>query len=183
MANYTDEQRATVRHLLNVLDGNVKAASRESGLPEQTVRDWKKKWEREGTPESVALAVPEAAEAFTTNVKRVRDKALDKLETAVENDQLKGRDLIIAVGVLTDKARVSEGKPTSQVEHSGAAGSLPIAEVRELFAGMARGMVEAAQNRATTISSAFAGEEPIEAEFTEQVEDEDLLALPSAVSE
>lgn len=182
MARYTDEQRALVKHLLDSTDGNVKATARESGVPEQTVRDWKKKWEREGAPEEVRAALPAAVDEFVDNTKRVRDKALDRLERTIDDptSKIAAKDLATTVGILTDKVRVSEGKPTSLTENSGSGlGALPVEQVRELFTGMAKGMIEAVAQRRQTISSALDEEDIIEGEFTEQAPE----ALPAPPSE
>jgi transposase-like protein len=164
---YSAEDKALVRHLLEVHEGNVKRTAREAEVPVQTVRDWKNAWEREGASLEVREATPAAVEAWVANVKRVRDKAVDRLEKALDDPEQKVnvKDLSMTIGILTDKARVAEGKPTSRTEAS--ADALPIEQARELFAGMARGMLEAATQRHRTISSVI--EEDIEDGEYEQV--------------
>lgn len=173
---YTDLDRARVKTILEVNEGNVKRTSRETGVAEQTVRDWKKKWEREGVPEEVEAALPAVQQEFTDDAKRVRNKALLALERAIDAGEVKGRDLTVAVGVLTDKVRAIEGssKPPSET-----GGAIPVEQVRDLFRGLAAGIVDAAQQRAATISSAV-DDDVIDGESVEQAE---LLALPAPSSE
>lgn len=119
MANvtvYDDDERASVFAALTANEGNVKRTSRETGLPEQTVRNWKKKWDREGLPAGVEEALPEALDEFVEQASRIRNLALTELELQVEAGEVKARDLITIVGVLTDKVRLVQGHATSRTE-------------------------------------------------------------------
>lgn len=171
---YTDRDRALVRASLESNGGKIKQTSRETGVPVMTVSDWKRKWETGGLPPEVAEVLPAVREEFVADATRVRNKALERFEQKVDQDKVLPKDLLVAVGVLTDKVRLVEGKATSRTESIGS-GALPVAEVRELFAGFARGVVEAATKRAEVISS-HTEEEPIDAEW----EPAHLVALPSA---
>lgn len=113
---YTDDDRATVLVALDANLGNVKRTSRETGVAEQTVRDWKKQAERGDTPATVEAALPAVVSEFAKNTERVRDLMLDQLEAAVLNNEVKGRDLIVGIGVLTDKLRITRGEATSRTE-------------------------------------------------------------------
>lgn len=177
---YTAEDQALVRQLLEAHEGNVKRVSREADVPEQTVRDWKKKWEREAPSQAIVAATPAAMEKWVNDVERVRDKAVVRLEEALDDPTTKVnvKDLSMTIGILTDKARLGRGQATSRPESSGQ-DALPIEQARELFAGMARGMLEAAQRRHETISSTF--EEDIEDGEYEQVVP--VAALESPASE
>lgn len=159
---YTDRDRALVYTTLTANEGNVKRTSRETGIPIATVRDWKQKWEKGGLPDTVEEALPAVAEEFTADATRIRNKALIRLEQKIDADQVGAKDLLVAVGVLTDKVRLVEGKATSRTENV-SSGTLPVDEVRELFAGFVKGVVEAAATRADVISSTE--EEPIDAEW------------------
>ena len=117
-SKYTDDDRASVLALLSVNDGNVKRTSRESGVAEQTVRDWKKSWERGGVPATVQATLPSALDDFSTKAESIRDRMLDSLEALVLNDDLSGRDLIVGIGVLTDKLRITRGEATSRTENT-----------------------------------------------------------------
>jgi transposase-like protein len=184
---YSDEDRALVYVMLDSNQGNVKRTARETGVPIATVRLWKQKREKEGgLPANVQAALPTATEEFKAGVERVRDKARRALEMRLDGlirdpsqlSRINPKDLATTTGILTDKVRLLEGKPTSHTDHTGSGGNLPIEQVRELFAGFARGLVEGAQQRDASISSAVE-EEPIEAEYVEQA---DFLALPRPAS-
>lgn len=165
---YTDSDRALVKVALEANNGSVKAAARETGFPVQTVRDMKKKWDREGVPAEVSEALPAVRDEFVGRVTSVRDKALDRLDKELDNPAAKVnvKDLATTVGILTDKARLVSGQATSRTE---SVQGLPSAkEVRDLFAGFAVGVLAAAQRT---------HEEIIDAEWTEQ---SDLELEPAA---
>lgn len=113
---YTDEEKAKVLNILDINDGNVKRTARDTGVAEQTIRDWKKTWEAGGVPATVQAALPAAQGEFADDAERVRNLMLNNLEAAVLNNTLSGRDLIVGIGVLTDKLRLSRGEATSRSE-------------------------------------------------------------------
>jgi transposase-like protein len=113
---YTDEEKAKVLVALEANEGIVKRTARETGVAEQTIRDWKKQAERGALTAGVQDALPAAASEFATKTERVRDLMLDQLEAKVINDDLNGRDLITGIGVLTDKLRITRGEATSRTE-------------------------------------------------------------------
>ncbi len=147
--------------MLQTNAGNVKRTARDLDMPVATVRSMKQKWERDGLPAKVAEVLPAVMHDFVEGVTRVRNKMITNLEEQVDAKRLTPKDNLLGIGILTDKARLVEGKSTSRTEHSGADGSLPVEQVREMFAGFAKGIVEAATARDAAISSAT-GEEPIE---------------------
>lgn len=172
---YTDADKARVKATLDGNNGNIKRTARETGIPVATVRDWKTKWEREGLPAEVAEVLPIVVAEEVGDLDRVRNKYLRILEEKADARDVSTRDAITAYGVLTDKSRLMQGKPTSRSDSESAGGSLPVEQVRELFAGFAKGIVEAARERETAISSSIE-EEPIDAEWSEQAP---LRALPA----
>lgn len=185
MANvvrYSDEEKARVKVALEANrhpDGtfNVKRTSIETGVSRGTIATWIRKWELEGPSAETQEALPAIREKLVGELERIRDKALDALDTRLDlfktdpSSLLKvnPKDLATTAAILTDKARLVEGKATSRSEGS-SEGNLPIDQVRELFAGFAKGLVEGARERDAAISSVIDGEEPIEVEFTEQAE-------------
>lgn len=159
---YSDKDRAAVFAELTVNGGNVKRTARALGMPHPTVGRWKREWEREGVPPTVAVGVPDAAEDFLGTAIRIRDKLLIKLEGLIDSGDVSARDINTAIGILTDKIRAYQNIPTSKVEHTF---QLPSPEeIRELFAGATQGVVESAKVRANQIES---GNEPIDGEFIE----------------
>lgn len=113
---FTDEHKAEVLVRLAANGGNVKRTARETSVAEQTIRDWKKQAERGQTPATVQAAIPAAADDFASKAETVRDLMLDELEAQVLNNELKGRDLIVGIGVLTEKSLLARGQATSRTE-------------------------------------------------------------------
>lgn len=142
--------------------GNVKRASRDTGVPEQTVRNWKRNWEANGgIPAEVAEKVEgELAPAFMDTAISVRDQALQKIAEFIPHTEPKDLDkLIKIVGILDDKVRLAAGLATQRKEVTH---TLPSPEeLRELAKSFAIGAVEAAALRDEAI---------IDAEVVEQAE-------------
>ena len=150
--SYTDAERAAVYAALTASNGNVKRSARETNIPISTVRDWKTLWEREGFPEALQEVYEQVVEDIVDSLQRVRDKSLLELERLVDNHELKGRDLLVAVGMLTDKIRLYKGEATSRSESRM---QLPEPEeIRQLMAGFFTDAVADAQERAAEIDDA-----------------------------
>lgn len=146
---YSDDDRAAVFIALTVHDGNVARSSRETGVPEQTVRDWKDLWEREGIPPELQHLVQQQASDFAGRVEKTRDKALTLLDQKLP--EMSGRDLATTVGILTDKALRARGLDIKTVKHEHA---LPSGdEVKALVASFAEGIREAAVQRDAIIEA------------------------------
>lgn len=115
--SYTDEDRAAVRLALEVNKGNVKASSRDTGVPYMTVSNWKAQWAKEGTPPAVQEATIAVANDFVETGVRVRDYALRKIEELLPLATVKDlRSLSTLVGILDDKVRLAQGLATSRRE-------------------------------------------------------------------
>lgn len=114
---YTDQDRANVYVAMRVNDGNIARSSRDTGVPEATVRDWRDTWEREGGPSTEVLELAAgAATDFVIDATRVRDKALAELERQIDAKEVKPAQLIAAVGMAEDKIRLAKGLATSRSE-------------------------------------------------------------------
>lgn len=149
---YTDEERASVLVALTVNDGNVARSSRDTGVAESTVRDWKQQWDREGVPLELQTLADSIATGFVHDAERVRDKALKKLEDAIDAGEVKAQNLITVVGVLEDKIRLGKGLATSRKE---TVHSLPDPqEVQQQLAGAVYAILDAAQKRELDIIDA-----------------------------
>lgn len=150
---YSDDDLARLYVALTANEGNVKRTARDTGVPESTVRMYKRKWESEGPPP--IEGVEEAVEAFAVRAERVRDKALDAIEDKIPNGKI--GELTTLVGVLDDKITRAKGLSTGRVEH---VHSLPDAEViREALGAVFQGALQAAAQRE---------EEIIDAEIVEE---------------
>lgn len=131
--------------------GNVLRAVRETGVPQQTVRNWKRKWARDGPPEAmIEVAEAQVIPDFVETATRVRNKALGQIELLLPNTDVKDlAKLATIVGIMDDKVRLALGLATSrkEVNHS-----LPSAEaMRELGKSFAVGAVAVAHERDAAI--------------------------------
>ena len=170
-ATYDDADKARVIAHLLANNGNVKRSARETGVPISTVRDWKTEMEKEGIPDSVRDALPAVVDDIVVTLQRVRDKALLELERLVDNQELKGRELVGAIGMLTDKILLFKGEATSRHETKVA---LPEPDqLRELMAGFFTDSTQSQQKRAAEIELTEG------ADFWESAEE----ALPTAQEE
>lgn len=112
---YTTDDRARVHTLLVVHDGNVERTARESGVPAQTVRDWKAKWAKEGPPPEVSEAAVDVATDFVNQAMGTRFEAIVLLRAKL--GEASPRDLATVIGILDDKITRAKGLATGRVEH------------------------------------------------------------------
>jgi transposase-like protein len=150
---YTEADKSRVYVVLAANDGNVKRTSRETGVPENTVRRWKKEFE--ASPPSAEL-VEAAVGDFVTDADRVRHKALLKIEALIDGDKVKVGELNNTVGILTDKIDRARGLDVKRVEHEH---RLDPASVREALVGFMTDMHKMSRAREGEI---------VEAEVVEQ---------------
>jgi transposase-like protein len=142
---YDDTDKARVLAVLQANDGNVKRTARETGVADQTVRDWKKKLAKGQMPAGTTAALPAMLGEFVADAERIRNKALKELEVQIDAGELSGKDLIVIVGVLTDKVRMAKGQATARTEHV-AKGPTP-EEFAPVFADYLNRSFEAAERR------------------------------------
>jgi transposase-like protein len=152
MAAYSDKDRALVYAELSVNDGNIKRTSRNIGIPTGTIRRWRDDWARNGVPDTLNAEITLVATDFLSEAIRIRGKLMERLEFLLDNDKVSSREVVTAIGILSDKIRAYEAlEQVQKVEHTF---TLPPAEdLRELFVGMLSGVVEAAQLRAAQIEA------------------------------
>ena len=131
--NYPDKVKAEVLLHLKVNDGNQEATSRATGVPLSTVRRWRQIWDRDGVPPHLWDLTEREATSFTERAKLLRERAVVRLEEALDRDEVKPAQLIATVGVLTDKINLAEGFATSRQEVV-AVVELPTAEKTAKFA-------------------------------------------------
>lgn len=165
VSNYTDADRAAVWVALQANEGNVARSHRDTGIPEQTIRDWKKRWKDE-PPEFETGLVEVVNNSFIERAEHVRDKLLAKYEEAVDKGTVNPDKFPVHLAILDDKIRLHRGMATSRTEQTLA---LPRPdEIRAMFQGLVVGALEAAANREQDIID------------VELVEEQSVKELPAA---
>lgn len=170
---YTDADRARVIAALAANGGNIKRTARECDVPVQTVRNWKRKDKKGKFPAKMKQEVANAANEFIEDAERLRNKAMVQLEAKIDSGELKPKELLVAIGILSDKSQA--------VRNSGKAGDTNInilnlpspKEYRQQLESYVAGIVDAAKKRDAVI------DEVVEDADWEQVEPK---ALPPAKS-
>lgn len=154
-ATYSDDELARLYVTLHTNEGNVKRTTRDTGIPESTVRSYKKKWEENGPP---ALdQIEQAVVEYVGTMERTRDLALQRMHERLEADKGTLPQIATVFGVLTDKIDRARGLPSGTVEHKH---TLPSPdEIRATLGALVEGAMAAHQEREEDI---------IDAEFAEQ---------------
>jgi hypothetical protein len=80
-ATYDESDKARLYVVLAANDGNVKRTARETGVPESTVRRFKKMFEEEGPPDMKLFR--QELNTFVSDADRVRFKALHRIEELI----------------------------------------------------------------------------------------------------
>lgn len=128
-------------------------------MPIQTVRDWKKQWERGGVPAEVKSEVAAVAEDVIDKFEGVRDMALDKIVELIPNaTERQIPALATLVGILSDKIDRAKGLDTRklEVEHTIANPD----DVAKSLLGMVSGAVDAANQRQQIIDAEVVEQAP-----------------------
>lgn len=151
---YTDEDRSRIFVVLAANDQNVKRTARETGVPENTVRRWKKEFEKDPPKvENIEAAVGD----FVGDADRVRHKALRLIEKKIDGGDAKVNELNNTVGILTDKIDRARGLVDRRVvEHK-----LPSAdEIRAALGAFAQEAQALATQRQADIEITDVVEQP-----------------------
>lgn len=99
---YSSRQMAQGYLAIELHQGSVAKASRDCGIPKQTLFNWKQAWEKDGLPkELIAEMQIERGDALNEMI-HVRDKAIRRLGSMVER-ATSARELATVVGILDDK--------------------------------------------------------------------------------
>jgi len=104
---YTDEEKATFLAALDANDGNVKRTARDCGIPESTLRGWKKS---RGTNDAVAELRPQKKGELADALEDIAWKIIGVLPDKI--DEASVRELATLLGVALDKHQLLLGKPT-----------------------------------------------------------------------
>ena len=153
---YSEEDKAAVFISLMVNKRAVAATSRDTSVPEQTVRDWRKKWETGEWETPSQEQQEQSIKNAIADLERVRDKALVLLEEKMP-DEKNAKNLATIFGILDDKVRLHRGLPTSRSESQLA---LPSAdEVKDRLLEGVRLALEAQRTREQDIIDVEEGEQ------------------------
>ena len=149
-ARWSDEDKAAAYVAWISNDKNIRQTARETGVAHTTLRYWVSEWRESGPPDDVASLVPEKVEDFVTRASRIRNSAMDKLETLIPEAEIKQMGTLgTIVGIMDDKIRLASGLATKRTE---TVHTLPSREdMRELMGGFVQGVVGAAEARAGEI--------------------------------
>lgn len=113
---YSDDDRATGIALLQANSGNLSRTAKQLGVPRKTLAGWATVAQDENQPAPVELlALRQQKKALLAG--SFRDLAAEiagVLRTKLGS--MSGRDLAIALGILTDKWQLLEGGPTQRTE-------------------------------------------------------------------
>ena len=109
---YTNEEKARVRYLLELSDWNVRRTAADTGVPRETIANWKRLWQNGGTPEAIENIAVEIATDYIADAEYVRDAALRRLRQRVDDPEITTKDLYTMYGILTDKIDRAKGLVT-----------------------------------------------------------------------
>lgn len=142
--------RARVYAELEANEGNIKRTARNTGVPISTVRDWKQEWANGGVDTATVEALPAVVIDFVQDATRVRDKLLIRLEQLADKGDLSAREIVPALGMLTDKIRAYKGLDAVREHHHTV--EIPVLDELEAKLGSAlKELVAAGQKRQQVI--------------------------------
>lgn len=150
---YSPEYQARVAVLLQANAGNVKRTARETNTPAPTVADWKRRWERDGYPEKVEVAIPTIADDVTSRMDFARGLAVEVVIERLREGKVNAKDAAWIAGVFTEKSNLIKGLATGRTETV----QLAPVDTKELAKELAMYVaktVEAAQSRHEEIEDA-----------------------------
>jgi transposase-like protein len=104
---YTKRQK--VAAVTAALASSVTAAAEQQGIPRKTVAYWL-------DSEEFADLRQKTREDLAAEMQMLAHLAASKLANAIVNGQVEPRDLIVALGVTTDKSQLLAGHATERVE-------------------------------------------------------------------
>lgn len=152
---YSESDKARIYVVLTVNKGNVKKTAREMGLPESTVRNFKREFE-ENPPAQELVETEVSSGDYVGELEAARNEALTTLRNKIPT--MNGSQLGVVFGILEDKLTRARGLATERTEHTV---KLPSADELALAGQMlAQGAIEAARQRQHEIAEANVREQP-----------------------
>lgn len=141
-ASYDEQAKARVYLALAANSGNVKRTARETGVPETTVRNFKKEFEKNPPSTEVVKTEFETGD-YVGELETLRKELAVALRKKIPD--MTGNQLAVSYGIIDDKLTRARGLATERTEH---VHSLPSAEELALAGQMlATGAIEAARRR------------------------------------
>ena len=119
---FTDDEIATALATLRSNGGNAKRTAVQLGIPRTTLRQWAGRAKSStASPRKVAaLKVDVAAEKLAASLDEVSARGTAKVLAAIDSVPLETaadvRNLLVGVGIATEKASFARGGPTSRTE-------------------------------------------------------------------
>lgn len=120
--SYTDADREAVRVALTMNGGNLRAASRSTGIPFSTVKTWHDKPEPEGIDALPAAVIEAASELIRADkrgevIEAAWDLAVAGFKRSLEAlPKASAQAAAIAAGIAIDKAQLLSGEATARQE-------------------------------------------------------------------
>lgn len=142
---YSDEEKARILLILRTNDGNISKTARETLVPRETIKAWKKVWDTDGVPFHIEELTGTIVMDYVSDAERVRDLALVELEKRVKEGAVNVKDLYMMFGILEDKITRAKGLATKRVE---TVVELPdIKELSQQLGSFIQGAISAASQR------------------------------------
>lgn len=145
---YTDDEKAAGLLALTTHDGNTRRASRDTGIPEATLRNWKRNWDNQGgPPAAVSEPAAEKASDFVAQATTVRDEALAMIRHKLP--EAKVGELNAVVGTLDDK--ITRAAALARGGKDDAPKQIDARAAGELLAGFVGEAMRQAQERSVVV--------------------------------
>lgn len=114
---YTDHDKARVYAQLVINDGNTYRTSKDTGIPNNTIRDWVKLWEAEGPPAAIEMEATAELESYIAEAEDTRMLTLRQIKQLVPQAGVKELGALNAIqGTLTDKIDRAKGMVMNKTE-------------------------------------------------------------------
>lgn len=114
MRQYNDTEQAEALAVLTACNGSARIASEKTGVPAQTLRQWRDGTRRPLTPAGDSLRAENTAR-LGDRFERVVNDMLDILDGNLEG--IKPAQAAVIAGIATEKMLLCRGQATSIVQH------------------------------------------------------------------
>lgn len=111
---YSEQEKAAALEALALSGMNLNHTAQIIGIPSSTLREWSN-----GANLTEATYVQFAQKRTALTVARcqeIQQRVIDKLLSPETIEKMRASELFIALGIITDKLRVMQGKPTNITE-------------------------------------------------------------------